>query len=164
MLRKMSVALGASALGLALALLPGGAVRAAASTFTEVIEIDLTGTVVQGCEEPILLDGSLRNTFHITEDGAGGFTIHDVSHPAGLSGTGLISGDRYQAAGATSNGGHLSADFGFGTGKSNSTLIDRTRLVGTGSALTLDIRTTFHFVKMDGVNRMFFERSSITCS
>src|SRR5688572_15633397 len=83
------------------ALLLTGAVATAAlaraTGFTETIVIDLTGQVVDGCGEPVILSGSLRDTFHLTERVDGSSTWAVTTHPAGLFGTGLSSGSTYRA-------------------------------------------------------------------
>ena len=139
-------------------------VRAATTTTTDPIFIDLTGVVVEGCDEPIRLEGGLHDVLHVTETTSGRLIFVSTTNPSGMSGTGLISGDVYRATGATHQtiAGGPADETGlpaFGT----ATLIDRTRLVGPAGALTLDIRLTFHFTKLDHVNVVHFERFSVTC-
>ena len=148
---------------LATLVLPVGA-QAATTTYTDPIFVDLTGVIVDGCDEPIQLEGGIRDMLHITEQASGRVVFVITSNPSGMSGTGLISGATYRATGAT----HQTIVSGppdetglpaFGA----VTYIDRTRLVGPADALTLDIRLTFHFTKLDHVNVVHFERFSVTC-
>jgi len=138
---------------------------AAATTFTSAIRIDLTGEVVGACSEPVMLSGSIRDVLHVTERADGSLTFAVTTHPAGMFGTGLITGKVYRATGST----HQTIISG---APDETTLpewgvvtyVDRTRLVGTAGELTLDIRLTFHFTKLDHVNVVHFERASVTCS
>lgn len=137
----------------------------AASTFTETIVIDLTGEVVDGCTEPIRLSGSLREVLHVTDRADGSLTFSITTHPAGLSGTGVISGKRYLATGST----HQTVISGAPDETTLPewgavTIIDRTRLVGTAGAMTLNMWLTFHFTKLDHENVVKFERAKVTCS
>lgn len=159
--RRFSWAMVAALLG-ALAL-PVGA-QAGTTTSTEPIFVDLTGVVVEGCDELVRLEGGIRDVLHITEHDDGRLVFVITSNPSGMSGTGLTSGDEYRATGATHQtiAGGPPDETGlpaFGA----VTYIDRTRLVGPGDALTLDIRLTFHFTKLDHVNVVHFERFSVTC-
>jgi hypothetical protein len=141
------------------------AALARATSFTETIVIDLTGVVIEGCDEPVVLSGSLRDVLHLTDRSDGSFTLAITTHPAGLSGTGLISGSIYQATGST----HLTIVSGAPDETTLPewgavTIVDRTRLVGTAGALTLDIWLTFHFMKLDHENVVHFERTKVNCS
>ena len=149
---------------LGVAVVPAATAASGAGVFVEHLTIPLDGEIVEGCTEPILLSGSLRDVLVIVEQPNGGVTIHVTTSPSGVSGIGLESGAMYRVVGATTNGGHNSFDYGFGSGVATGTLVDRTRFVGTAGAETLDIRTTFHLTKIDGVNSVIFERTSITCS
>lgn len=140
-------------------------VLAAADTFTETIEIDLTGEVIDACGEAVVLSGSLRDVLHITERADGSSTFAVTTHPAGLSATGLLSGTTYRATGSTHQTIVAGAPDETGLGEWGAvTYIDRTRLVGTAGALTLNIWLTFHFTKLDHENVVHFERTKITCS
>ena len=138
---------------------------ARASTFTSPIVVDLTGEVMTGCDEPIVLSGVLHDVLHVTdrEDGSSTFTV--TTNPAGLTGTGLISGDVYRGTGAT----HQTIVSGAPDETTKpewgvNTFTIRQRLVGTAGAVTFDFRLTFHFTKLDHENVVKFERSSVTCS
>jgi hypothetical protein len=89
-------------MGTALALAAGGAL-AQATTQTFEIKVPLDGQeIVNPCTgEPVQLTGQRHILFHITEDANGGF--HAVTHLQlqGVSGTGLVSGQRYKVVGVT---------------------------------------------------------------
>ena len=138
---------------------------ALATTFTEPIIIDLTGETLQGCTEPVVLTGSIHDVLHITERADGSHTFVVSSNPGGMYATGLTTGNVYRATGATHQtivGGApdetMLPEWGVVT------YIDRTRLVGTGGAMTLDVWLTFHFTKLDHENVVHFERAKVTCS
>lgn len=151
-------------LGLVAGALGAPAAATAATAFTFVGDIPLDGVVIQGCEEDVVLSGSLRDVFHVTENNNGGATLVAVTVASGLSGIGVDSGALYRAVGVTLQPSHLSnIPDGDLIDQLTSTLVDRTRLVGTAGALTLDIRTTFHITKVDTETVVIFERSSVTC-
>lgn len=137
----------------------------AALSFTESASFDLTGVIVEGCGELVELSGSVHDTFHVTERANGSHTFVISTNPTGLLATGLTTGSIYRATGAT----HQTI---VGGAPDETTLpewgavtyIDRTRLVGTAGALTLEIWLTFHFTKLDHINVIFFERAKATCS
>jgi hypothetical protein len=151
-------------LGLVAGALGAPAAATATTAFTIVADIPLDGFVVQGCEEDVVLSGSLHDLFHVTENANGGATLVAVTSSAGLSGIGVTSGSRYRAVGVSLQPSHWSnIPDGDLIEQLTSTLVDRTRLVGTAGALTLDIRTTFHITKVDTETVVIFERSSVTC-
>jgi hypothetical protein len=136
----------------------------ATTAFTVRETIPLDGVVIDGCDEQIMLSGSLSAIFHVTELDSGAVTGVSVSGPSGLSGTGLTSGAMYRAVGVTVNVGHQDAPPGEFVGQMTLTLVDRTRTVGTAGAATLDIRTTFHLTKVDGESVVIFEHGPyVTC-
>ena len=135
----------------------------ATETFTQasVIPFDL---VVDGCEEPIWLTGTLRDTFHVTETDDGGITLMAVTSSQ-LSGVGLVTGAKYRGTGVTLQPFHTSEWAAEPTIARilTSTFVDRTRIVGTGQALTLVFKTTFHLTKVDEVPVVIWDRSTVTC-
>ena len=136
-----------------------------ATSFTSPIVVDLTGEIMEGCSEPIVLSGVLRDVLHITERADGSLTFVTTTHPAGLTGIGLTSGSAYRGTGATHQTIVGGAPDETGLPEWGvSTFIIRQRLVGTAGALTLDFWLTFHFTKLDHENVVKFERSSLTCS
>jgi hypothetical protein len=145
------------------AMLAGPLAVSATEAFTEtaVITFDM---VVDGCEEPIWLTGTLRDTFHVTETSSGAITLMAVTS-AQLSGVGLITGATYRGVGPTLQPFHTSEWAAEPTVAKilTSTFVDRTRIVGTGGALTLVFKTTFHLTKVDEVPTVIWERSSVTC-
>lgn len=134
----------------------------ATETFTDtsVYPFDM---VVDGCDEPIWLTGTLRDTFHVTETD-GSITLIAITS-AQLSGVGLVTGAKYRGVGPTLQPFHTSEWAAEPTIARilTSNFIDRTRIVGTGGAATLVFKTTFHLTKVDEVPIVIFERSSVSC-
>lgn len=56
---------------------------------------------VGGAGEFVHVSGPLKELFHVTLDGNGGFHLTNSFNPQGVSGVGLTSGDKYQATGGT---------------------------------------------------------------
>jgi hypothetical protein len=139
-------------------------VASAAETYTET-SVATVDQIVDGCEEPILLTGTLRDTFHVTETAGGAVTLMTITS-AQLSGVGLESGATYRGVGVTLQPFHTSEWAAEPTIARilTSTLVDRTRIVGTGQALTLVFKTTFHITKVDEVPTVIWERTTITCA
>lgn len=145
--------------GVALSLALAGPASAGSSTFTDRVRVDVTGDIVDaGCPEPIEMSGSLNAVLHVTERANGTFSIVESSSAAGITGVGLTTGATYIGVGSTT----FSSTQG-GTAETF-TFVDRTRLVGTGGSVTLDIRTTFHLTTVNGEVVTIVDRSSITCA
>jgi hypothetical protein len=96
----------------------------ATTAFTVRETIPLDGVVIDGCDEPIMLSGSLYAIFHLTELDSGAVTGVSVSGPSGVSGTGLTSGAQYRAVGATINVGYQDASMGEPVLQLTLTLVD----------------------------------------
>jgi hypothetical protein len=54
-----------------------------------------------GAGEEVHISGPLKELFHVTLDGNGGFHFNSLFNPLGITGVGLTSGDQYQATGET---------------------------------------------------------------
>jgi hypothetical protein len=132
-------------------------------TIVSVIPIDI---VLDGCEEPIALSGTLRDVLHVTELPSGAVTFVAVTSSANITGVGLVTGDSYRGVGVTLQPFHASALSDDATLEHllTSTLVDRTRIVGTGGAMTLEFKLTFHVTKVDEVPMVIFERGAVTCT
>ena len=92
-----------------------------------------------GCTEPIEFTGSLHlvTTETISPSGERHFMSH--AQPQGVSGTGVISGAKYQATGGTTQSVHL------GAGESLSqTYVNNFRLIGQGPDNDRIVHQTFH--------------------
>jgi hypothetical protein len=81
-----------------------GPALADATTQTTVIRTPVSDTVSLIClDEPVLVTGYLRTTFHITQDASGGLTTVQTSTAQDLHGTGLTTGQQYRIVGPPFN-------------------------------------------------------------
>lgn len=145
------------------ATLLSGSFALATETFTERASFNLDGVVIDGCDEPITMYGTINDLLHITVTPGGAFTGVTVTGPAGLYGIGQVSGDRYQASGVTIQAQHQDVVPGELTTLVAGTLVDRTRVVGTAGATTFDFRLLFHITRIDGEDAVIFERGWLIC-
>ena len=100
---------------------------ASSSTVSTVFPIDLIVFVPcanGGAGEDVALSGNLHDLFHITVNGN---SLHVKTHdqPQGISGTGLVTGDKYQATGVTQD--EFNTSFGM-----EETFINNFRIIGQG--------------------------------
>ena len=90
-----------------------------------------------GAGEVVELTGDLHDLFTVTVDSNGGTHVDVHDNPQGVSGTGLTTGDRYQATGVTRFG--LNS-----TGPMEVTLINNFRVLGQGPRNNLLVHDNFH--------------------
>jgi hypothetical protein len=81
-----------------------GGPSSAAYAAAEVIKIPVDGIVVDACAadgagEEVHVTGKIHNVVQYIFDSAGGFHLKVHSNYQGVSGTGLTTGDKYQATG-----------------------------------------------------------------
>ena len=158
----MRLAVGTALAGTALGA-PVAALATESFTFSQTIPVDF---VIDGCAEPIHLTGVLRDILHITETDDGRMTLVFVTAAAGITGIGLDSGATYRGVGVTKQTESFSElpNLGGIVRNLQTTIVDRTRIVGTAGALTLTFKSTFHLTKLDNVPVVIWERSEVTCS
>jgi hypothetical protein len=90
-----------------------------------------------GSGETVHLEGYIQDVFHITEN-QNGYTVFQTTHPQGLSGYGLITGDSYQGTGVTryiTNSDDVLTD----------TFVNNFRIIGQGNGNNFLVHTTSHF-------------------
>ena len=149
--------------GLAISLLTSG-VATATEVFNDRVRISMDGVVVDGCDEPVTLYGTIKDQIHITITPDNDFIGVVVTGPIGMYGIGQVSGDRYAANGVTIQAQRQDSIPGEElVGDLTGTLVDRTRLVGTGGHDTFDFHLLFHLTKVDGEPVVIWERVSVTC-
>jgi hypothetical protein len=110
-----------------------------------------------GAGEEVALSGTLHDLFHITFDGSGGFHLKFHDNPQGLSGTGLTTGDKYQATGVTQS------QF---TGKvgSEETFINNFRIIGQGTGNNFLLHENYHVtVNANGTLTAFVDNFRLEC-
>jgi hypothetical protein len=110
-----------------------------------------------GAGEEVLLSGTLHDLFSITANSAGGFRVKQLDNPQGISGTGLTTGDKYQATGMTTS------IFTVKTG-STDTYVNRFLIRGQGTDNDFLVRETFHVtVNANGELTAYVDNFSIEC-
>jgi hypothetical protein len=93
---------------------------------------------VGGAGELVLLSGNLHSLYHFTDDRAGGFHVMSENNPQGVSGTGTVSGDKYQATGVTLS------HFNTSGLPFNQTYVNNFRIVGQGPDNNYLVHQTYH--------------------
>ena len=93
----------------------------------------------EGAGELVLLEGTLHSLFHITING-NNFKIKIHDQPQGISGTGLTTGDKYQATGVTQQ------TFGgsFVNGQFSDTFVNNFRIIGQGPGNNFLLHENLH--------------------
>lgn len=135
---------------------------AKATTFTSNVQIPTTISVFVPCAaggagEVVVLSGTLHVLFHTTIDDSGG--IHGMYHyqPQGISGTGLTTGDSYQATGETL--GTIYSRVG-----GEVTDVNNFKIIGQGPGNNFLVHENFHFtVNANGEVTAFVDNFSVEC-
>lgn len=114
----------------------------AATTLTENIRIPTAIGVFVPCAnggagENVLLEGDLHLLTHITANN-NGFHVKTHAQPQGISGTGDVTGDKYQATGVTQD------QFNLGPGETY-TYVNNFRIIGQGPGNNFLVHQTFHY-------------------
>lgn len=138
----------------------GPSFAAATSTQSVVNAISITKFVPcanGGLGEDVSLSGSIHSVFHVTLDGSGGAHILVIHNPQGVSGTGLTTGAKYQAAGP-----HVD-EFNATVGVEE-TRVTTGLIIGQGPGNNLYLHETLHTtVLANGVVTSFFDNLRIDC-
>jgi hypothetical protein len=111
-----------------------------------------------GAGEDVLLTGNLHVLMHFTANANGGFQVGSHFQPQGISGVGLVSGDKYQGTGVTSDRFNVSG-LPF-----TSTFINNFRIIGQGSGNNFLLHENFHVtVNANGAMTAFVDNFSVEC-
>ena len=111
-----------------------------------------------GAGEFVLLSGNLHSLFHFTDDGAGGFHAMNENNPQGISGTGTITGDKYQGTGVTLS------HFNTSGLPFNQTFVNNFRIIGQGTDNNYLVHQTFHItVNANGQLTALVDNFSVEC-
>jgi hypothetical protein len=136
--------------------------QAKATTFIQNVRVPIDLLVfvpcaAHGAGEYIQLSGTLHILFTTMIDDQGGFHTKFQNQPQGVSGTGLTTGDKYQAVGETS--GTFNGKIGF-----EQTFENNFKIVGQGPGNNFMIHETFHItVNPNGTLTVFLDKTSIEC-
>ncbi len=135
---------------------------AKATTFTDNVRVptDLFVFVpcaANGAGEFVYLTGPLHILFVTTIDDQGGFHSKYHFQPQGISGTGLTTGDKYQATGVTQ--GTFTGKVGF-----EETDVNNFKIIGQGPGNNFLVHENFHFtVNANGQVTAFVDNFSVKC-
>jgi len=109
-----------------------------------------------GLGEDVELSGTLHDLFHVTFNDN---TVHVKTHdqPQGISGTGLVTGDKYQGTGVTQD------EFTVAVAQEE-TFIDNFRIIGQGTGNHLLVHENVHVtVNANGTVTASHDNFSIDC-
>jgi hypothetical protein len=132
---------------------------ASSSTISTVFPIDLIVFVPcanGGAGEDVALSGNLHDLFHITVNGN---SLHVKTHdqPQGISGTGLVTGDKYQATGVTQD--EFNTSFGM-----EETFINNFRIIGQGPGNNFLVHENFHItINANGTVTASHDNFTVDC-
>jgi hypothetical protein len=146
---------------------PSSAAYAAAQTMTTVekIPIDQTSFIpipcaAGGAGEEIQLTGQANLVFHVTRDNTGGAHIKLHGNYEGVTGTGLTTGDKYQATLTINQAAYIEN----GDEDRQATFLTKINLIGQGDASNLLGRMTIHAtVNADGTVTAVVINVSLEC-
>jgi len=93
--------------------------------------------VAGGQDEIVALSGVVHLVFSVTTDSNGGLHINTHSNNQGVSGTGVMTGDKYQATGSSGFSSNTN-------GAGEFTFVDNFGLIGQGPGNNFVIRETAH--------------------
>jgi hypothetical protein len=160
-MNKKAAKLILTALLITVLLLPTSALAAADSfTVSQNFPIDLVVFVpcaAGGPGEEVHLTGYLHDLFHITLTPSGSFRLVFHDNPQSVSGTGLMTGAKYQGTGVTrdSFGGRV----GF-----EETFVNNFRIIGQGPGNNFLVHENFHItVNANGTVTAFHDNFSVEC-
>jgi hypothetical protein len=134
---------------------------APASSFTvsSVFPIDLAVFVPcanGGVGEDVLLSGNLHDLIHVTVNDN---SLHVKTHdqPQGISGTGVVTGDKYQATGVTQD--EFNTSFGM-----EETFINNFRIIGQGPGNNFLVHENFHItINANGTVTASHDNFTVDC-
>jgi hypothetical protein len=134
---------------------------APASTFTASTSFPIELLVFIPCAnggagEEVLLSGNLHDLFHVTiNDNSIHVKVHD--QPQGISGTGQVTGVKYQATGVTQD--EFKTSFG-----SEETFVNNFRIIGQGPGNNFLVHDNFHItVNANGTVTAFHDNFRADC-
>ncbi|HUR06457.1 MAG TPA: hypothetical protein VM347_28175 [Nonomuraea sp.] len=111
-----------------------------------------------GQGEDVILSGPFHSVFHVTLDGRGGAHVVVIHDPQGISGTGLTTGAKYQAVGASPQD-----LFNVKVGEEHSSVFNM-RIIGQGPRNNITIHDNIHTtVLADGTVTSFHDNFIVEC-
>jgi len=134
---------------------------APASSFTvnSVFPIDLAVFVPcanGGVGEDVLLSGNLHDLIHVTVND-NSLHVKTLDQPQGISGTGVVTGDKYQGTGVTQD--EFNTSFGM-----EETFINNFRIIGQGPGNNFLVHENFHItINANGTVTVFHDNFTVDC-
>ena len=135
---------------------------AVTSQTNTVIPIDLFVFVPcanGGAVEVIGVSGPLHFLFQVTISNTGNVLVDAHFQPQGVSGTGFMTGDKYQATGITRSTDTFSTPFPI-----TSTFVNNFYMIGQGPDNNFKVHETLHYtINANGEVTSFVDNFSVTC-
>jgi hypothetical protein len=154
---RMFIAVIGLALAIGLTALPERAQAAGGSTDVPISITVFIPCANNGAGETVTLTGNLHIETNITFNNAGGGSIHLLFNPQGISGTGSVTGAKYQGTGMTQEQESFSTGFEF-------TFVNRFDIIGQGPGNNFSVHETAHItVNANGTLTVFFDNISVVC-
>lgn len=143
-----------------LTLLLGMSQAQGAVTYNEKYAFDMMAWVPcanDGAGENVTLSGEMHELWTVTLDGNGGFHLKMHFNPQGVTGTGDVTGAKYNATGVTQD--QLNGRIGF-----EYTYVNNFRIIGQGKGNNLTIHENIHItVLADGTVTSYHDDFKIDC-
>ena len=112
-----------------------------------------------GAGELIVVSGPLHVLFQVTISNTGNVLLYAHFHPQGISGTGSVTGDKYQATGITQSTNTFSTPFPI-----TSTFVNNFYMIGQGPDNNFKVHETLHYtINANGELTAFADNFSVTC-
>src|SRR5881396_3871254 len=112
-----------------------------------------------GAGELIEVSGPLHVLFQLTISNTGDVLLYAHFQPQGISGTGFVTGDKYQATGITQSTNTLSTPFPI-----TSTFVNNFYMIGQGPDNNFKVHETSHLtINANGEVTAFVDNFSVTC-
>ena len=128
--------------------------------FVPFAQVSLVPCANGGAGELVLIQGTLHIQQHITINGNRA-TIKSHFQPQGAGGTGLTTGDSYNAVGVTQEVDTLALT----GGASEFTFINNFRLIGQGTDNNLQVKQTLHVtINANGTVTTVVDNTSVDCN
>lgn len=135
-----------------------------AVTFNDNISIPIDLIVFVPCAnggagELIQVSGPLHVLTQLTISNSGNVLIYEHFQPQGVSGTGFVTGDKYQGTGLTQSSNTFSTPFPI-----TFTFVNNFYMIGQGPSNNFKVHETFHFtINANGVVTAVADNFSVTC-
>lgn len=111
-----------------------------------------------GVGEDVTLDGFLHILVSFTQTPDGNLRLKSLVQPQGVSGTGAVTGDKYQGTGVTQE------VFTLGPGQGQ-TFVNNFRMIGQGPGNNWQVHENVHIqVNANGVPTAFVDNFNVACN